>query len=52
MIVKKYGQEITKKDLKCKCGSKNCRGKLGCYEELTIELKRKYKGFISDWLLM
>jgi len=35
----------------CKCGSKKCRGELGCFVRLPDEVKRKYEGFISDYLL-
>ena len=38
-------------DLTCRCGSENCRGKMGYYSELSDELKAKYKGFISDYLV-
>jgi hypothetical protein len=38
-------------DLICLCGAKNCRGKMGYYSELPDELKEKYKGFISDYLI-
>jgi uncharacterized protein len=38
-------------DLTCHCGSVICRGKLGYYSELPHELKEKYAGFISDYLL-
>lgn len=38
-------------DLSCKCGAKNCRGKLGCYKTLTPTLRKKYCPYISDYLL-
>ena len=38
-------------DLTCRCGAKNCRGKFGYYSELPDELKERYKGFISDYLV-
>jgi uncharacterized protein len=37
-------------NLTCLCGSVTCRGKLGYYSELSDELKRKYQGFVSDYL--
>ncbi len=37
-------------DLTCHCGSDMCRGKFGYFSELSNELKKKYKGFISDYL--
>ncbi len=51
MIVNKYGDEITKEGLICKCGSKNCRGELGCWSKLPKKLKEKYKGFVSEYLM-
>lgn len=50
MIVSNYGKEMTKENRICKCGSKNCRGKLGAYKELPEKLKETYKGFISEYL--
>jgi hypothetical protein len=38
-------------DLTCLCGAENCRGKMGYYSELSAEMKEKYKGFISDYLV-
>jgi len=38
-------------DLSCHCGAPNCRGKLGYYSELPEEIKQKYAGFVSDYLL-
>jgi hypothetical protein len=38
-------------DLTCLCSSKNCRGKMGYYSELPTEIKEKYEGFISDYLI-
>ncbi|MCH7568772.1 MAG: SET domain-containing protein-lysine N-methyltransferase [Nanoarchaeota archaeon] len=51
MIVYKYGNEVTKKRLICKCGSKNCRGELGSWSNLPKEIKEKYKGFVSEYIL-
>lgn len=51
MIVPQYKSEMTEENRKCKCGSSICRGKLGCFNELTPELKEKYKGYVSDYLL-
>ncbi|MFQ5578859.1 MAG: SET domain-containing protein-lysine N-methyltransferase, partial [Anaerolineae bacterium] len=36
--------------LTCTCGAKTCRGKLGYYSELPPHIKKKYAGFISDYL--
>jgi hypothetical protein len=38
-------------DLTCLCNQTNCRGKLGYYSELSDELKEKYNGFISEYLV-
>jgi SET domain-containing protein len=35
----------------CKCGSENCRGKIGSYKNMPEETRKRYKGFISDWLI-
>lgn len=37
--------------LSCRCGSPNCRGKLGYYSELPADLKRAYAGFVADYLV-
>ncbi len=37
--------------LVCRCGSANCRGKLGYYSELSDELKERYRGFLSEYLV-
>ncbi len=51
MIVYNYGDEMTEENKICKCKEINCRGKLGAYRELPKNLKKKYKGFISEYLL-
>jgi hypothetical protein len=51
MIGYEYGDERSEKERVCKCGKPTCRGKLGCYKELSEELKMKYSGYISDYLL-
>jgi hypothetical protein len=38
-------------DLTCYCGAAICRGRFGYYSELSQELKIKYRGFISDYLV-
>ncbi len=37
--------------LECKCGSKNCRKIIQGYKHLPEEVKNKYNGYISDWLV-
>jgi hypothetical protein len=39
-------------DLTCFCGSPDCRGRLGYYSELPEDLKEKYQGYISAYLLL
>jgi len=51
MFVPEYGNEITEEELVCHCGSKNCRGRLGAYNRLPDDIKKKYKGYISEYLL-
>jgi hypothetical protein len=51
MIGYEYGGEISEVDRICKCGRSICRGKMGCYKELPREVRKKYKGYISDYLL-
>ena len=51
MIVDKYGEEMTPENNLCKCGSKDCRGKLGSWSKLPHEIKEKYRGFVSEYLL-
>jgi uncharacterized protein len=51
MIGYEYGDEMTEEERLCKCGSEQCRGKLGCYKELPDDIKKKYEGYVSDWLL-
>jgi SET domain-containing protein len=51
MIGYEYTDEISETGRECNCGSSICRGKWGCYKELTIELREKYKGYISDYLV-
>ncbi len=51
MIIDKYGDEMTPENNICKCGSKNCRGELGSWSKLPKNIKEKYKGFVSEYLL-
>ncbi len=52
MIVLDYDQIRLRQNLICNCGSKICRGNFGSYKNLSNELKQKYAGFISDYLLV
>lgn len=51
MIGYEYGTEIDEKGRICKCGSPICRGTLGSYKDLPFEIRKKYDGYISDYLL-
>jgi hypothetical protein len=51
MFVPEYGNEITEEQLVCRCGSDICRGRLGSYNRLSTDLRRKYEGYISQFLL-
>jgi hypothetical protein len=37
--------------LSCRCEARSCRGKLGYYSELPAEIKKKYEGFVSAYLV-
>ena len=37
--------------MECKCGEKNCRKVIGAFANMPNEVRLKYKGFISDWLV-
>jgi uncharacterized protein len=51
MIVGEYGNETTEEELACRCGGQACRGRLGAYDRLPADLRRRYRGYISEWLL-
>jgi hypothetical protein len=46
-----YGSELPEEKRVCSCGTPSCRGKLGCYKELSQDKKEAYAGYISDYLL-
>jgi len=35
----------------CRCGSKECRGKITGWKDLPTEIREKYKGFVAPYLL-
>ncbi len=37
--------------LECKCGSKHCRKTIGAFKNMPDAARRKYKGYISGWLV-
>lgn len=43
-------QESSKFELKCKCGSKNCRKIIRGDDWKIKKLQKKYKGYFSDYL--
>jgi len=36
--------------MKCMCGAKSCRKIIGAYSMLSPKVRKKYKGYISEWL--
>ena len=50
-----WDYEMTEKNptwrLKCKCGSPLCRKIIGHYRMMPLEIRIKYKGYISEWII-
>jgi SET domain-containing protein len=49
-----YDYEMTEDSdwkMDCKCDSKNCRKIIGAFKNMPINIREKYKGYISDWLV-
>ncbi len=50
-----WDYEMTEKSwwwrMKCQCGSPLCRKRIGHYKNLPAATRKKYAGFISEWLL-
>ncbi len=36
--------------MKCRCGSPQCRKVIGAYRRMPPAVRRKYRGYISEWL--
>lgn len=36
--------------MKCTCGSPICRKTIGVYKTMPLAIRKKYKGYISEWL--
>lgn len=36
--------------MECKCDAPSCRGVVGAYSMLSSEIRKKYNGYISEWL--
>lgn len=52
----RWDYEMTEKNnygwrMKCRCGTKLCRVEIGSFDNMPIETRKKYKGYISEWLL-
>ncbi len=49
-----WDYEMTEKNkywkMKCKCGASGCRGTIGHYKNMPRSVRKKYVGFISDWI--
>lgn len=49
-----WDYEMTEKNLhwklKCRCGSDLCRKVIGNYKNMPRKIRKKYQGYISDWL--
>jgi len=37
--------------MECKCGTSSCRKIIGAYKNMPKKVRRKYKSYISDWLV-
>jgi uncharacterized protein len=50
-----WDYEMTEKSwwwrMKCQCGTARCRGVIGSYARMPVDVRRRYRGFISEWLL-
>jgi uncharacterized protein len=49
-----YDYEMTEDSdwkMQCKCESKNCRKIIGAYKNMPDRIRKKYKGYISEWLI-
>ncbi len=50
-----WDYEMTEKSpwwkMKCRCGSAKCRKIIGNYSRMPRAVRRRYKGYISEWLL-
>jgi SET domain-containing protein len=50
-----WDYEMTEKNdtwkMKCRCGSPGCRKIIGNYKNMPRQIRKKYAGYISDWLL-
>lgn len=51
MIVHHYSSKLLKQVTTCLCGKPSCRGEYGSYVTLPENLKKKYQGYVSEYLL-
>jgi uncharacterized protein len=42
--------ELGRDRTQCRCGAANCRGTIGSFSELPTDIKKRYSGFIADYL--
>ncbi len=49
-----WDYEMTEKNkywkMQCRCGSEICRKTIGHYKNMPLSIRKKYKGYISDWI--
>lgn len=49
-----WDYEMTEKNkywkMNCQCGSTLCRGRIGHYKNMPAAIRKKYAGYISDWI--
>ena len=38
--------------MECKCGTPSCRKFIGRYDNMPQAVRERYKGYISEWLLL
>lgn len=50
-----WDYEMTEKSdwwrMKCRCGTESCRKIIGTFKALPTRIRRKYRGYISTWLV-
>lgn len=50
-----WDYEMTEKNpwwkMRCRCGSPHCRKTIGNYKNMPLAIRKKYKGYISEWLI-
>jgi hypothetical protein len=51
-----WDYEMTEKNefgwrMKCRCGTESCRKSIGNFKNMPEEVRKKYEGYISEWLV-